>query len=265
MSSYFRFRQVKFSEIEMLSQSLKSSVKELENLEKDKNSLLLKTEALMIGQLVKNALSSVKHLVRVDLDNEKAINLLKVVVNYLHAAYIRVYKYGSYIAEKLKTLWQEAFNILPLGMAVQPELFAPNEIVTPRENKLPILSTIAKWLQGNTQQWAFETQNKLSKKHSVNPQLGIQLCLDLESVTSIRANEPLQNSEKECLQNDSYQGAETPNLLSIEDIKNLTLRAARKLAGELGLAQKVNGRDLRKDALIASLLDWRQQQVCTAF
>jgi hypothetical protein len=28
----------------------------------------------------------------------------------------------------------------------------------------------------------------------------------------------------------------------------------------LGLPQKMNGQDLKKEALIASLLDWRQQQ-----
>jgi hypothetical protein len=48
--------------------------------------------------------------------------------------------------------------------------------------------------------------------------------------------------------------------LTIDNIKNLTLRAARKLASELGLPQKINGQDLRKEALIASLLGWWQQQ-----
>jgi hypothetical protein len=48
--------------------------------------------------------------------------------------------------------------------------------------------------------------------------------------------------------------------LTIENIKNLTLRAARKLASELGLPQKINGQDVRKEALIDSLLNWQQQQ-----
>lgn len=245
-----KFRQANFLAIEALQKILKSSVKELEILEKDKNSLFIQAEALMVRQLVKNALNPLNHLVRFDLDNEKAINLLKVAVNYLHTAYLKVYKYGSYVAKKIESLWHSAFNILPLGTAVQPELFAPNEVTTPLESKMPLLDCVVEWVSKSTQAWTSKQQRKSEKSH---PE--VQLCLDLESVIPINAQA-----------SDSYPSVamQTQKLVSIEDIKNLTLRAARKLASELGLAQKVEGRDLRKADLIASLLNWRQQQICSA-
>lgn len=244
-----KFRQVNFRAIEGLQQSLKSAVKELETLEKDKDSLLIRSEALMVRQLVKNASCSLNHLVRVDLDNEKAINLLKLVVNYLHTAYLKIYRYGSYVTKKIKTLWHSAFNILPSGTIIQPELFAPNEIATPLETKTPVLGYVVEWVNKNIQKWT----NKQQIKADQSPD-GVQLCLDLENVIPINAQA-----------SDSYPVTmQTPKLvISVEDIKKLTLRAARKLAGELGLAQKVEGRDLRKADLITSLLNWRQQQLCS--
>lgn len=244
-----KFRQSNFSAIEALQQSLKSAVKELEKLEKDKNSLFIQIEALTVGKLVKNALTSLNHLVRVDMDNEKAINLLKGVINYLHTAYLKINRYGSYVTKKIETLWHEAFNILPTASVVQPELFAPNEVVTSLDTKAPVLGYVVEWVNKNIQKWTNKQQMKTDKSPCQ-----VQLCLDLESVTS--------NAQA----SDSYPVTMPTQklVISIEDIKKLTLRAARKVASELGLAQKVEGRDLRKADLIASLLNWRQQQICHA-
>ncbi|BAY80467.1 hypothetical protein NIES25_69550 (plasmid) [Nostoc linckia NIES-25] len=328
MTGFLKFRQNNFSAIESLAQNLKSTLQELARLEKDNKYLFLQAEAKMVHTIVKNAASSLNHLVRINLDNEKAIAVIKTVVNYLHTAYIRVYKYTGYIAQKLEQLFHEAFNLLPSGMTLQPELFAPNEIKPLEENKTPILGVIANWFKDNAQRWAFQQQQKLDKQYfdcinngKQKPPVAVQLCLDLESVTT---PQPVDSSqvlaqelvvlgdvelevESEATPDTSwtrgdrlksggcsgaiadvkgneakidwdngysdvytfeqihlygYQKLEVAknHTLTIDNIKNLTLRAARKLASELGLPQKINGQDLKKEVLITSLLDWRQQQ-----
>ncbi|WP_375496070.1 hypothetical protein [uncultured Nostoc sp.] len=190
MTGFIQFRQNKFSAIESLAQNLQSTLQELARLEKDNKYLFLQAEATMVYSLAKNAASSINHLVRLNLDNEKAIAVMKTVANYLHTAYIRVYKYTGYIAQKLEQLLHEAFNLLPSGMTLQPELFAPNEIHPVRENKTPILSVIANWFKDNAQRWAFQQQQKLDKQYfdyitngKQKSPVAVQLCLDLESVT----------------------------------------------------------------------------------
>jgi hypothetical protein len=328
MTVLIQFRQNKFSAIESLAQNLKSTLQELARLEKDNKYLFLQAEATMVYSLVKNAASSINHLVRLNLDNEKAIAVIKTVANYLHTAYIQVCKYTGYIAQKLEQLLHEAFNLLPSGMTLQLELFAPNEINPLRDNKTPILDVIAKWFKDNAQCWAFQQQQKLDKQYfdcinngKQKPPVAVQLCLDLKSVTpALPVDSPQVIAQKLAALGDvelevesettpdsswsrgdrlksggcsgtiadvkgnkakidwdngysevytfeqihlyGYQKLEAPknHTLTIDNIKNLTLRAARKLASELGLPQKMNGQDLRKEALIASLLDWRQQQ-----
>lgn len=190
MTGFIKFRQNNFSAIESLAQNLKSTLQELARLEKDNKYLFLQAEATMVSSLAKNAASSINHLVRLNLDNEKAIAVMKTVANYLHTAYIRVYKYTGYIAQKLEQLLHEAFNLLPSGMTLQPELFAPNEINPLRDNKTPILDVIAKWFKDNAQRWAFQQQQKLDKQYldcinngKQKPPVAVQLCLDLESIT----------------------------------------------------------------------------------
>jgi hypothetical protein len=193
MTGFIQFRQNNFSAIESLSQNLKSTLQEVARLEKDNKYLFLQAEATMVYSLVKNAASSINHLVRINLDNEKAIALIKTVANYLYTAYIRVCKYTGYIAQKLEQLLHEAFNLLPSGITLQPELFAPNEINYVKENKTPILDVIAKWFKDNAQRWAFQQQQKLDKQYldSINNRkqkspVAVQLCLDLESVTPVQ-------------------------------------------------------------------------------
>ncbi|MCC5611413.1 hypothetical protein LC612_32905 [Nostoc sp. CHAB 5834] len=328
MTVFIQFRQNNFSAIESLAQNLKSTLQEVARLEKDNKYLFLKAEATRVYSLVKNAASSINHLVRINLDNEKAIALIKIVANYLHTAYIRVCKYTGYIAQKLEQLLHEAFNLLPSGMTLQPELFAPNEINSLRDNKTPILDVIAKWFKDNAQRWAFQQQQKLDKQYfdyinngKQKSPIAVQLCLDLESVTPAQSVDSLQViaqkfaalgdvelevesettpesswSRGDRLKSGGCSGAiadikgnkakiewdngysdiytfEQINLygyqkvevlknrtLTIDNIKNLTLRAARKFASELGLPQKMNGQDLKKEVLIASLVDWWQQQ-----
>ncbi|MDZ7966376.1 MAG: hypothetical protein RM368_15590 [Nostoc sp. DedSLP03] len=328
MTVFLQLRKNNFPAIESLAQNLKSTLQEVARLEKDNKYLFLQAEATMVYSLVKNAASSINHLVRINLDNEKAIALIKTVANYLHTAYIRVCKYTGYIAHKLKQLLHEAFNLLPSGMTLQPELFAPNEINPVRENKTPILDVIAKWFKDNAQRWAFQQQQKLDKQYfdyitngKQKSPVAVQLCLDLESVTlAYPVDSPQVVAQKLAALGDvelevesettpdsswtrgdrlksggcsgtiadvkgnkakidwdngysevytffqihlyGYQKLKAPknHTLTIDNIKNLTLRAARKLASELGLPQKINGQDLKKEALIASLLNWRQQQ-----
>jgi hypothetical protein len=330
MTGFIKFHQNNFSAIESLAQNLKSILQEVARLEKDNKYLFLQAEATMVSSLAKNAASSINRLVRLNLDNEKAIAVMKSVANYLHPAYIRVYKYTGYIAQKLEQLLHEAFNLLPSGMTLQPEFFAPNEINPLRDNKTPILDVIAKWFKDNAQRWAFQQQQKLDKQYldcinngKQKPPVAVQLCLDLESITPtpVQPVDSLQvvtqklavlvdvefEVESETTPDSSwsrgdrlksggcsgtiadvkgnkakidwdneysevytfeqihlygYQKVEAPknHTFTIDNIKNLTLRAARKLASELGLPQKMNGQDLKKEALIASLLDWRQQQ-----
>lgn len=241
-----KFRQSNFTAIEALQKNLKSYVGELEKLEKEKNTTVIKAAALMVAKLVKNASNSVNHLVRINLDNEKAIDLLKVAINSLHTAYLKIYRHENYLSKKIKELWQEAFNILPSGAVVQPELFGFNEVRC-LETKTPVFECLVQWMNKNIQEFVDYKQQRKTQNNS-----GVQLCLDLENA---------RNS-----QNDSYQQniqVQPSNLISVEDIKNLTLRAARKVASELSLPQKANGRDLSKAALIDCLLNWRQQQICT--
>ncbi|BAY42193.1 hypothetical protein NIES2111_65890 (plasmid) [Nostoc sp. NIES-2111] len=336
MTVFTRFRQVNFSAIESLAQNLKSVLQEIVSLEKDKQYFLIQNEAMLVHKLVKNATNSINHLVRIDLDNEKAVEVVKTVVKYLHTAYIRVYRTASYVAQKVERLWSEAFNLLPSGTTIQPELFAPNEIKSIEEDKTPILGVIAKWFKDHAQRWAFQQQQKLDKQYfdyinngKPKPPVAMQLCLNLESVTPAESVDSPQviaqklaaygygefevesetilessssrgdhlessgcsgamafcppeaiadvNDNQVKIDGDNgsskvytseqihcygYQKLEAPknHTLTIDNIKNLTLRAARNLARELGLPQKINGQDLRKEALIASLLDWWQQQ-----
>ncbi|MBD2504081.1 hypothetical protein [Anabaena azotica] len=328
MTAFTRFRQVNFSAIENLAQNLKLALQEIARLEKDKQYCFIQIEASLVHKLVKNAASSINHLVRFNLDNEKAVEVVKTVVNYLHTAYIRVCRTAGYVAHKIERLWSEAFNLLPSGTTLQPELFAPNEIKSLEENKPPILGVIAKWFKDNAQRWAFQQQQELDKQYfdDINngkpkPPVAVQLCLDLEGVapakvvdlpqaiaqqfavsgymkSEVESETTLESSWSrgdriessgcsgaiadikdnqaqidgdngysdvytfEQIKRYGYQKLEAPknHTLTIDNIKNLTLRAARKLASELGLPQKINGQDLRKEALIASLLDWWQQQ-----
>lgn len=191
MTGFIQFRQNNFFALESLAQNLKFTLQEVARLEKDNKYLFVQAEATMVYSLVKNAASSINHLVRINLDCEKkAIAVIKTVANYLHTAYIRVCKYTGYIAHKLEQLLHEAFNLLPSGMTLQPELFAPNEINTVRENKTPLLGVIANWFKDNAQRWAFQQQQKLDKQYfdytnngKQKPPVAVQLCLDLESVT----------------------------------------------------------------------------------
>jgi hypothetical protein len=81
-------------------------------------------------------------------------------------------------------------TVLPSGMTLQPELFAPHEIKSIAENKTPILGVIANWFKNNAQRWAFRQQQKLDKQYfdyinngKQKPPVAVQLCLDLENVT----------------------------------------------------------------------------------
>ncbi|BAT56972.1 hypothetical protein NOS3756_59840 (plasmid) [Nostoc sp. NIES-3756] len=328
MTVFTRFRQVNFSAIESLAQNLKSALQEIARLEKDKEYFFIQNEASLVHKLVKNAANSISHLVRIDLDNQKAVEVVKTVVKYLHTAYIRVCRTAGYVAQKVERLWSEAFNLLPSGTTLQPEMFAPNEVKSVEENKTPILGVIAKWFKDNAQRWAFQQQQKLDKQYfnyinnsKPKPLVAVQLCLDLESVVPAKLVDlpqviaqkvaasgyvefEVENattlesswSRGDRLESSGYSGAIAEvkgnkakidwdngysnvytfeqihlygyqklevaknHTLTIDNIKNLTLRAARKLASELGLPQKINGQDLRKEALIASLLDWWQQQ-----
>ncbi|BAB77391.1 hypothetical protein ACN23B_30230 (plasmid) [Anabaena sp. FACHB-709] len=276
MTVFTRFRQVNFSAIESLAQNLKSALQEIVSLEKDKQYFFIQNEAILVHKLVKNAANSINHLVRIDLDNQKAVEVVKTVVKYLHTAYIRVSRTAGYVAQKVERLWSEAFNLLPSGTIIQPELFAPNEVKSVEENKTPILGVITKWFKDHAQRWAFQQQQQLDKQYfdyinngKPKPPVAVQLCLDLESVAPANlvakidgdngCSEVYTFEQIHCY---GYQKLEALNnhTLTIDSIKNLTLRAARRLASELGLPQKINGQDLRKEALIASLLDWWQQQ-----
>ncbi|MBD2503947.1 hypothetical protein [Anabaena azotica] len=243
-----KFRQSNFPAIEALQKGLKSYVSELEKIEKEKNTTVIKGAALMVTKLVKNALVSVNHLVRINLDNEKSIDLLKLAINSLHTAYLKIYRYENYISKKIKELWQEAFNILPSGAVVQPELFGLNEVGCALEAKIPVFECLVQWMNRNIQEFVDYKRQRKTQNNS-----GVQLCLDLENAKDLQHNNYHQNVE-----------VQQSNLISVEDIKNLTLRAARKVASELGLPQKSNGKDLSKAALIDCLLNWRQQKICTA-
>ncbi|MBU7587427.1 MAG: hypothetical protein KAF91_32130 [Nostoc sp. TH1S01] len=48
---------------------------------------------------MKNAANLINYLVRIDLDNQKAVEVVKTVVKYLHTAYIRVCKTAGYVAQ----------------------------------------------------------------------------------------------------------------------------------------------------------------------